>query len=417
MAHEWDDERKEYVELIKIANLDELGIGGGGVADEVAWENVTGKPSLFPPAEHNHDERYYTKEQIDAPEFMSDRVDNITVALEGRELKVRSVDGLVIGVTHINEWLAGTDGNIQTQIDGINESIVALTAGMKYLGKLETYADLQSVENKDNGDLAVVLNDESRTGGRSMYVYRDDVGAWDFIGEFTFSDEFIALKDTPSSYDGANGKVVKVAGERLVFGDIDYGDLTNKPASTITQIDDAVAKRHEHSNKPNLDKISEKDGILTYNGHEYVRKSDIVSPVSKKQYLSKGRNGSYIVKVGSALSFNKTFAGNIPNTDTTFTLEGGKVYEIVANCLFTQAQSSVALQLQYASSSAAANEFPDKLWLYSTAHSGNGVIGNSSFSCIIAPQSTTTYKIVVTNVTDGEATHYTGNSSFMIKEI
>src|SRR5690606_21105906 len=101
---------------------------------------------------------------------------------------------------------------------------------------------------KKNGNLVVVLADESRSGGRSMYVYSEDKGMWEFIGEFTFTDEFLALKDTPTSYEGADGKVVKVAGERLVFGDVDYGNLLNKPKSTITQIDDSVAKKHEHSN-------------------------------------------------------------------------------------------------------------------------------------------------------------------------
>src|SRR5690606_13455172 len=100
-----------------------------------------------------------------------------------------------------------------------------------------------------------------------MYVYSDNYGMWEFIGEFTFTDEFLALKDTPTSYAGADGKVVKVAGERLVFDDVDYADLTNKPASTITQIDDAVAKRHKHENKVNIDEIGESaEGILTYKG-------------------------------------------------------------------------------------------------------------------------------------------------------
>ena len=30
-------------------------VGGGGTADSVAWENVTGKPSTFPPADHTHE--------------------------------------------------------------------------------------------------------------------------------------------------------------------------------------------------------------------------------------------------------------------------------------------------------------------------------------------------------------------------
>src|SRR5699024_5704945 len=197
---------------------------------------------------------------------------------EGNEVKVKSIDGLNIGVASLNSWLSGTDDNIQAQIDGINDSLMALTAGMRYMGKFETYADLQTITTMEGGDLAVVLADETRGSGRSMYVYRDDLGVWDFIGEFTFSDEFTALKDTPSSYADADGNVVKVACERLVFDNVDYADITNKQESTITQIDDAVTKRHEHGNKATLDRISiiEQDGekILTIDGIPYEPKRE-----------------------------------------------------------------------------------------------------------------------------------------------
>src|SRR5690625_942496 len=139
--------------------------GGGGVADEVAWENVTDKPSSFPPAEHNHDDRYYTKDEAedhvnfvrdlmeqeqgkimthadDEPAYLDSKVDNVTAVVEGNELKVKSIDGLTIGVASINSWLSGTEDNIQTQIDSINDSLVALSSGMRYMGKFETYADL-----------------------------------------------------------------------------------------------------------------------------------------------------------------------------------------------------------------------------------------------------------------------------------
>src|SRR5690625_4334798 len=154
---------------------------------------------------------------------------------------------------------------------------------MRYIGKFETKTDLQAVAEKEGGDLAVVLADETRGSGRSMYVYRDDLGVWDFIGEFTFSDEFTALKDTPTSYAGADGKVVKVASNRLVFDDVDYADLTNKPTSTVTQIDDAVAKRHEHNNADSLAKLGvNSDGELTINGVVYAPKTEI--PVKHRLY-------------------------------------------------------------------------------------------------------------------------------------
>src|SRR5690625_4771203 len=251
--------------------------GGGDFDGTVDWESITNKPSSFPPAEHNHDDRYNTKEDVqdiidftrdqmkaeqgkvmahagDEPAYLDSKVDNVTAVIESNELKVKSIDGLTIGVASINSWLSGTEDNIQTQIDGLGDDLAAVTAGMRFRGKLETYAELQGVTNMENGDLFVVLADENKDGGRSMYVYVDDKGVWEFIGAFTFKDDFLALKDTPTSYAGADGKVVKVAGERLVFDDVDYADITNKPSSTITQIDDAVTKRHEHNNADSLAK-------------------------------------------------------------------------------------------------------------------------------------------------------------------
>src|SRR5690625_4976157 len=272
--------------------------GGGDFDGTVDWESITNKPETFPSADHDHDDRYNTKEDVqdiidytreqmqaeqgkimthadDEPAYLDSKVDNVTAVVEGNELKVKSIDGLTIGVASINSWLSGTEDNIQTQIDSINDSLVALSSGMRYMGKFETYADLQAIDTMEGGDLAVVLADETRGDGRSMYVYRDDLGVWDFIGEFTFSDEFIALKDTPSSYADADGKVVKVAGNRLVFSDVDYADLANKPSSTITDIDDAVAKSHEHNNAEDFEKLGvNESGELMINGDVYVENYD-----------------------------------------------------------------------------------------------------------------------------------------------
>jgi hypothetical protein len=301
-----------------------LSNGGGG---SVTWDNVLDKPTTFTPSEHNHDDRYYTKTQIDEPSFFQSRIDNVTIALSGSELTVKSVDGLQIGVAEINAWLTGTTGNIQTQINGINEDLLTLSSGMKYLGKLETYAELQAVTTQENGSLAVVLADESRTGGRSMYVYSESLGTWEFIGEFTFAEEFITLKDTPISYSGADGKFVKVSGSQLIFDNIDYSALTNKPSSTITEIDDAVTKRHEHPNADSLAKLGvNASNELTINGVVYTPK-----PPEPKQRLYARRTGTtQALTVGTDCVFNNKISGTIPYDTTTglFTLEAGKTYRI-----------------------------------------------------------------------------------------
>src|SRR5690625_1444145 len=357
MSNNGDDPTGENVphfsKVDKVYVTNSGGIGGdGGEADSVEWGNITNKPQTYPPSEHNHDDRYNTKEDVqdivnytreqmqseqgkvmthadDEPAYLDSKVDNVTAVVEGNEIKVKSIDGLTIGVASINSWLSGTEDNIQTQIDSINDSLVALSAGMRYMGKFETYADLQAIATMEGGDLAVVLADETRGSGRSMYVYRDDVGAWDFIGEFTFSDEFTALKDTPASYAGADGKVVKVAGERLVFDDVDYADLANKPSSTITQIDDAVAKRHEHNNADSLAKLGvNSDGELTINGVVYAPKTEI--PVKHRLYARRS-GAEQSLAAGTTCVFNTKYDGEGIPYDTNsgvFTLEAGKTYRV-----------------------------------------------------------------------------------------
>lgn len=41
-----------------------LGSGGGG--GSLSWDDITGKPSTFPPSTHTHDDRYYTETEADA---------------------------------------------------------------------------------------------------------------------------------------------------------------------------------------------------------------------------------------------------------------------------------------------------------------------------------------------------------------
>src|SRR5690625_3531778 len=414
-----DEPTYSKVDKVYVVNPSE---GGGGVADEVAWENVTDKPSSFPPAEHNHDDRYNTKEEVqahidyvtdlmtqeqgkvatvsgDVPDFLANKVDNVTVRVEGNELKVVSVEGLTVAVADISEWLSGTSGNIQTQIDGINDSLLALTSGMQYIGKFESYSDLQSIDNKENGDLAVVLADENRTGGRSMYVYSDNYGMWEFIGEFTFTDEFLALKDTPTSYTGADGKVVKVAGDRLVFDDVDYADLANKPSSTITQIDDAVAKRHEHNNADSLAKLGvNSNGELTINGVVYAPKTEI--PVKHRLYAR--RTGTeQTLTAGTTCVFNARHVGDgIPyNTSTgVFTLEAGKTYRVFVTASI-KTDGYVIMRLVTASDNAVTADNNQAIWMSVNPSNSNWKESSAGpLLAYISPTTTQGFKIMASSV-------------------
>src|SRR5690625_3266109 len=270
---------------------------------------------------------------------------------------------------------------------------------MRYMGKFETYADLQAIATMEGGDLAVVLADETRGDGRSIYVYRDDLGVWDFIGEFTFSDEFTALKDTPTSYAGADGKVVKVAGERLVFDDVDYADLANKPSSTITQIDDAVAKRHEHNNADSLAKLGvNSDGELTINGVVYAPKAEI--PVKHRLYAR--RTGTeQTLTAGTTCVFNARHVGDgIPyNTSTgVFILEAGKTYRVFVTASI-KTDGYVIMRLVSASGNAVTADNNQAIWMSVTPSNSNWKEASAGpLLAYITPTSTQGFKIRASSV-------------------
>lgn len=52
------------VKVVRVGTV----ISGGGTVDGgsiIAWSSITGKPTVFNPAEHNHDSRYYTETEVD----------------------------------------------------------------------------------------------------------------------------------------------------------------------------------------------------------------------------------------------------------------------------------------------------------------------------------------------------------------
>lgn len=196
------------------------------------------------------------------PGFLDEKADGTTVVVENNKLVVKDIDGLTIGIADLNNFLSGIDGNLQDQLNDLSDTIVNIAGGMTWLGKIETYAELSAVTTMQNGSVVLVLADESRGGGRNLYVYSESLGFWDFIGGFTFSDSFIALQDTPGNYTGHDGKVAKVdeTNEKMIFDDVRWAELQDKPASTVSDIDLAVDQRHVHNNKTVLDKFGESEG-------------------------------------------------------------------------------------------------------------------------------------------------------------
>jgi hypothetical protein len=60
---------------------------------------------------------------------------------------------------------------------------------------------------------------------------------------------------------------IKISEAESMDVTVNWADINGGPSSSVTDIDDAVSKRHTHANKTQLDNIGENaDGLLTYNG-------------------------------------------------------------------------------------------------------------------------------------------------------
>lgn len=447
----YDVDRGEFVVGV-------LSGGGGSEGDEAAtvfWGDVLNKPQTFPPEDHTHDDRYNTKAEVqdaidyvrqsmmnaqglvavnsdDQPDYLANKVDNVTIAVEGSEVKVKSVDGLAIGTAQLNTWLSGTEANLQSQINALNDTLATVTAGMRFIGKFELKSELDAVANKNNGDLAVVLADETRIDARTMYVYNESLGMWDFVGAFEFSDEFLALKDTPNSYNGADGKVLKVdeSNNKIVFSDVDYSDIKNRPSSTITQIDSAVSKAHDHANKDSLDGIGvSTNGVLTYNGEEYIRKKDLPISVDtqgnlivnnqiyvpKKQHLYARRASSeQSIGLGSALIYNSKINGDITLDASTgaFTLQAGKTYRITAT-FYLSLTTFVHIYLADAATMSAPPETKSRTTLEATNANYTSAC-SGVLDVIITPTTTRQFLLRTDGTVGDDAAKFKQNSSTLI---
>ena len=68
-------------------------------------------------------------------------------------------------------------------------------------------------------------------------------------------------------FNPADSQWSKIAEYESMDVILQWSSLQGKPTSAVADIDDAVAKRHAHSNLPTLEKLSDPAGDLLYNGN------------------------------------------------------------------------------------------------------------------------------------------------------
>lgn len=122
---------------------------------------------------------------IPQPEPMEKlEADGITIVNNENILKAVNIEGLQLQAAQINEFLLGSDGNLQGQIDNIRTILGEAIASLTYVGTFPTYADLLLKEGNNNAELAVVTTDENNDNQRSMYIFNVKTLSWEYIGTF-----------------------------------------------------------------------------------------------------------------------------------------------------------------------------------------------------------------------------------------
>jgi len=164
-----------------------------------------------------------------------------------------------------------------------------------YINETGSYAypgQVVAVANKETDG----VTDSTYTGDYSLYVIRSNKTVQEIGKNLTFSTYAEAVSFITDNGDRVKtGELVTVAGDdtyelymikadksliRVSFETSDiptvsWANLQDKPTSTVVEIDDAVSKKHSHTNKTELDKIGEADSKPTYDGNELAYKTDI----------------------------------------------------------------------------------------------------------------------------------------------
>lgn len=149
---------------------------------------------------------------------------------------------------YVEIYITGTDSSVvkrvlnQADVEALIATAIAGIgpAGINNLHVVDTIAARDALAPTENIIVLVTdaTGDNTVASGGATYVYDVSKTLWKKIGETESMD--------------------------LVLS---WNNINNRPTSAVADIDDAVTKRHTHTNKSSLDKVGEdQNGDFTYNG-------------------------------------------------------------------------------------------------------------------------------------------------------
>lgn len=144
---------------------------------------------------------------------------------------------------YVEVYVTGTSATTVRRLMNESDIEAMITAAVSGMAGLEVVANItaRNALSPTSNILVLVLDatgDTSVGSGAATYVYQLSTTTWIKVSEYESLDLALA-----------------------------WAAISGKPSSSVADIDDAVAKKHSHSNKTQLDKVGEDvDGLLTYNG-------------------------------------------------------------------------------------------------------------------------------------------------------
>lgn len=139
----------------------------------------------------------------------------------------------------------------------------------------ETYVTDSTGEARMVGNSAMIAALAPGGGGNQLTIVAD-IDARDALTPDT--NVFVLVQDASDDgtvtagaalyvWDAVGESWIKVAEYESMDITVAWSTVTGRPSSSVSDIDDAVTKKHAHSNKSTLDAIGESGGALTFGGN------------------------------------------------------------------------------------------------------------------------------------------------------
>jgi hypothetical protein len=164
--------------------------------------------------------------------------------------------------------------------------LVAPAARPNYVEMYVTGADASVIKRNINQSDIQTMIDLAVSQLATIEIVAD-IAARDALGpEINTQVLVIDAKADPDVELGAatyvwyesDSRWVKISEHESMDVTVNWGDIQGRPTSSVIDIDDAVSRKHSHTNKTELDKVGEDvNGNMDYNGQPLVIAWDSVA--------------------------------------------------------------------------------------------------------------------------------------------